>query len=177
MAAKQSFQKMHWLTTMQTHTTFGYKRLNSSEDTVLTKFNEILNLCCDHDHGNWFTGYSGLWWCPIKQSLIRRYNRNSLCGLLEPYDLDCVDNNPTCLAWYSAVMMCHRTQFGYKSFSSSEDVIQTNISWTFECSLWTWPRQLFPPDHWLMMNYHQTKFGCERIVSSGVTGKSYFHYI
>ena len=36
------------------------------------------------------------------------------------------------------VVYCH-TQYGYKSLSSSEDIVWTNINSIVKCSLWPWP--------------------------------------
>ena len=43
------------------------------------------------------------------------------------------------LAWYWPMMMYHHTKFGYKRFSTWEDIIQVNTHWNFEPFLWPWP--------------------------------------
>ena len=69
-----------------------------------------------------------------------------------------------------AMMRYRYTKFGYKRFSSSEDITQTNIHWKFEHSVWTLTMnttiQYFHRTFCLMMIYPHTKFGCKRINSS-----------
>ena len=64
------------------------------------------------------------------------------------------------------MMHWHHTKFGYKRFSSSEDITQRNNNWNFEP--WTLQRNHSIGHFGLLfiMVYHQTKFGFQRIISS-----------
>ena len=44
-------------------------------------------------------------------------------------DLDLQDSNPFLHMTLWLIMMCYNTGFGYKRFSDSEDIIQSNINW------------------------------------------------
>ena len=64
-------------------------------------------------------------------------------------------------------MMHHNTMLGNKMFGGLEDIIWTNINiLTLRCDLDPeYSNPFFFRTLWLMMVYHQTKFGCQGINS------------
>ena len=60
-------------------------------------------------------------------------------------------------------MTCHHTKFGYKKGCHSEDILWTHLNWNFETFtvtlILTTVIQYFHWTLWLMVIYHQIKFG------------------
>ena len=66
-------------------------------------------------------------------------------------------------------MVHHNTKFGNKMFGGLEDIIWTNINiLTLRCDLEPECSNpfFFHRTLWLIMMYHQTKFGCQGIKNS-----------
>ena len=58
------------------------------------------------------------------------------------------------------VVMCHQTNLDCKSFSTSEDLVETIVALTLNIAKWCFWMIL-----WLMMMYHHTKFDRSEILS------------
>ena len=96
------------------------------------------------------------------------------------------------------MMVHHQTWYGSKSISNSEEIIDSHILiiWAFTGTLMVQKRLSWqmltdilnlccdldlehnnPISHktfWIMMEYHQTKFGCKRVSSSVIVGRAIF---
>ena len=61
-------------------------------------------------------------------------------------------------------MMHHHTESGYKRLNSSQNIIRTNIQWSFEPSPWhlTQQNNPFHKTLQLVIMYHQPKFATKR---------------
>ena len=68
-------------------------------------------------------------------------------------------------------MMCHQTKkSGCKRISSSEDILESHILWSFTVTLiLKTANQSFWKTMWLMMMYRHTKFGAKRFNNSNNT--------
>ena len=68
--------------------------------------------------------------------------------------------------WLNMSLLCD-FDLGNKMFCDSDNIIQTNIHWHFEPSLWPWPWMQL--SHFSTMLYYQTKFGCKETNTFGDT--------
>ena len=152
--ANQSFCMTIWLVMMHHNSEFGNKMLGCLE-VIIWK---------NHLDNHWHFDPS-LWprpWMPqsfyfsqntlayndvlseqvwlLKNQQFRRYSRKSYFDDMSPHwDPYLYDSKQFlfCITLW-LMMLHHHIKFGNKTFWGSEDIIQTNIHWHFELSLWPW---------------------------------------
>ena len=140
-----------WLMILYHHARSGDKMFCSSEDIIQT-FTNILNLCCDLnlEHSNPIfpqgtPAYDGVLsnqvWLQTDKH-FRRYSKKIVIfwlykPLLWPWPWRQQQQN-VCHMKLRLMMLHHHTKFGNKMFCDSENIIQTNIHWHLEPSLWPW---------------------------------------
>ena len=112
-------------------------------------FTEILNLCsdldpehsnpiCSHDTPAYDNLKSNQAWLQ-KDQHYRRYSRKSYFDYINThYDPDLEVSIQSFHITSHLMMMHHHIQFGYKRYCGSGDIIQANIHWHYELSLWPW---------------------------------------
>ncbi len=133
------------------------KKWNNSVDLYhLDKTsNKVLNLCCDLDYSKFFLHKT----CIIRVKRGSKRIRSSK---------DIIENHILIKIY---VPLKTAMNYFLNQNSTTLQLWSCTIIPNFECLLWPWPVtdkaiQYFHQIFWFMVIYHQSKFGCERIISS-----------
>ena len=121
--ANQSFLKTIWLIMMHHHTKFGSERFSDSENIIWTNIHWDFEFFCDLD-------------LEQNNQISQKKHLTLHC------DLDSECNNPIFLhrtLWH--MTMHHQIKFGCQGIISSENIVERGILWSYELSLWPWPRR------------------------------------